>query len=99
MLIATELSELLIPPLALIMLVNIVAKPLYGPIFISCYFQAKFVWHITSIFLCFFFFLQEGGTKETHFHIAINSILQSLKAQIIGRSYDEVAICFYNTVS
>ncbi|OAY84951.1 ATP-dependent DNA helicase 2 subunit KU70, partial [Ananas comosus] len=39
----------------------------------------------------------EGGTKETHFHIAINSILQSLKAQIIGRSYDEVAICFYNT--
>lgn len=52
----------------------------------------------------FFFFLilvvlQEDGKEETHFHIAISCIAQSLKTQIINRSYDEVAICFFNTVS
>ncbi|XP_072958461.1 ATP-dependent DNA helicase 2 subunit KU70 [Typha angustifolia] len=39
----------------------------------------------------------EDGTKETPFHLVMNCILQSLKTQIIGRSYDEVAICFFNT--
>ncbi|KAB1213409.1 ATP-dependent DNA helicase 2 subunit KU70 [Morella rubra] len=34
---------------------------------------------------------------ETHFHIALSIISQSLKTQIINRSYDEVAICFFNT--
>ncbi|KAL7081471.1 hypothetical protein ACP275_14G041800 [Erythranthe tilingii] len=33
----------------------------------------------------------------THFEIAVRSIAQSLKTQIINRSYDEVAICFFNT--
>ncbi|PON60167.1 Ku, partial [Parasponia andersonii] len=35
--------------------------------------------------------------EETHFHIALSCISQSLKTQIINRSYDEVAICFFNT--
>lgn len=35
--------------------------------------------------------------QETHFHIAINCICQSLKSQIIGNSNNEVAICFFNT--
>ncbi|MED6113694.1 ATP-dependent DNA helicase II subunit 1 [Stylosanthes scabra] len=35
--------------------------------------------------------------EESHFHIALNCISQSLKNQIINRSYDEVAICFFNT--
>ncbi|XP_042986605.1 ATP-dependent DNA helicase 2 subunit KU70 isoform X2 [Carya illinoinensis] len=34
---------------------------------------------------------------ETHFHIALSSISQSLKTRIINSSYDEVAICFFNT--
>lgn len=34
---------------------------------------------------------------ENHFHIAISCIAESLKTQIINRSYDEVAICFFNT--
>ncbi|KAK9997082.1 hypothetical protein SO802_021768 [Lithocarpus litseifolius] len=34
---------------------------------------------------------------ETHFQIAVSCISQSLKTQIINRSYDEVAICFFNT--
>ncbi|GAV60696.1 LOW QUALITY PROTEIN: SAP domain-containing protein/Ku domain-containing protein/Ku_C domain-containing protein/Ku_N domain-containing protein [Cephalotus follicularis] len=34
---------------------------------------------------------------ETHFHIAVSCISQSLKTQIINRSYDEIAICFFNT--
>ncbi|KAF3457078.1 hypothetical protein FNV43_RR01735 [Rhamnella rubrinervis] len=34
---------------------------------------------------------------ETHFHIAVSCISQSLKTQILNRSYDEVAICFFNT--
>ncbi|RZS12287.1 hypothetical protein BHM03_00043710 [Ensete ventricosum] len=43
-------------------------------------------------------YLQENGNKETYFHVAIDCIAQSLKTQIIGRSYDEVALCFFNTV-
>ncbi|XP_065861912.1 ATP-dependent DNA helicase 2 subunit KU70 [Euphorbia lathyris] len=39
----------------------------------------------------------EDGKDETHFHVAVSCILQSLKSQIINRSYDEVAICFFNT--
>ncbi|XP_008786103.2 ATP-dependent DNA helicase 2 subunit KU70 isoform X1 [Phoenix dactylifera] len=39
----------------------------------------------------------EDEKPETHFHAAINCISQSLMAQIIGRSYDEVAVCFFNT--
>ncbi|MED6171497.1 ATP-dependent DNA helicase II subunit 1 [Stylosanthes scabra] len=35
--------------------------------------------------------------EESHFHIALSCISQSLKNQIINRSYDEVAICFFNT--
>ncbi|XP_043707277.1 ATP-dependent DNA helicase 2 subunit KU70 isoform X2 [Telopea speciosissima] len=35
--------------------------------------------------------------EETFFHIAVSCIFQSLKTQIINRSYDEVAICFFNT--
>ncbi|XP_031407259.1 ATP-dependent DNA helicase 2 subunit KU70 isoform X4 [Punica granatum] len=34
---------------------------------------------------------------ESHFHITMSCILSSLKTQIISRSYDEVAICFFNT--
>ncbi|CAL9756500.1 unnamed protein product [Musa acuminata subsp. burmannicoides] len=39
----------------------------------------------------------ENGNKETYFHVAIDCITRSLKTQIIGRSYDEVALCFFNT--
>ncbi|XP_042495807.1 ATP-dependent DNA helicase 2 subunit KU70 isoform X2 [Macadamia integrifolia] len=35
--------------------------------------------------------------EETCFHIAVSCISQSLKTQIINISYDEVAICFFNT--
>uniref|UniRef100_A0A0E0AGK8 DNA helicase n=1 Tax=Oryza glumipatula TaxID=40148 RepID=A0A0E0AGK8_9ORYZ len=35
--------------------------------------------------------------EETHFHTIVNCITHALKTQIIGRSYDEVAICFFNT--
>ncbi|EEF40803.1 ATP-dependent DNA helicase 2 subunit KU70 [Ricinus communis] len=42
-------------------------------------------------------FPAEDQKDETHFHIAVSSIAQSLKTQIINRSYDEVAICFFNT--
>ncbi|XP_062170512.1 ATP-dependent DNA helicase 2 subunit KU70 [Alnus glutinosa] len=41
--------------------------------------------------------LAEDQKDETHFHIAVSCISQSLKTQIINRSYDEVAICFFNT--
>ncbi|RXH78943.1 hypothetical protein DVH24_034150 [Malus domestica] len=34
---------------------------------------------------------------ETHFHVAVSCIAQSLKTQIINHAYDEVAICFFNT--
>lgn len=49
--------------------------------------------------LLVFGLFQENEKGETHFHIAVNCVLQSLKTQIISRSYDEVAICFFNTVS
>ncbi|KAL5803154.1 hypothetical protein ACOSQ4_031459 [Xanthoceras sorbifolium] len=39
----------------------------------------------------------EDQRDETHFHIVVSCIAQSLKTQIINRSYDEVAICFFNT--
>ncbi|CAB4263614.1 unnamed protein product [Prunus armeniaca] len=39
-----------------------------------------------------------GDRKDdTHFHVAVSCIAQSLKTQIINNSYDEVAICFFNT--
>uniref|UniRef100_A0A2N9HYL6 Ku70/Ku80 N-terminal alpha/beta domain-containing protein n=1 Tax=Fagus sylvatica TaxID=28930 RepID=A0A2N9HYL6_FAGSY len=42
-------------------------------------------------------FYQEDQNNESHFHIAVSCIAQSLRTQIINRSYDEVAICFFNT--
>ncbi|XP_031257161.1 ATP-dependent DNA helicase 2 subunit KU70 [Pistacia vera] len=39
----------------------------------------------------------EDQKDESHFHIVVSCIAQSLKTQIINRSYDEVAICFFNT--
>ncbi|KAL5681268.1 hypothetical protein ACJX0J_007653, partial [Zea mays] len=43
-------------------------------------------------------FTPAATQQETHFHTIVNCITDSLKTQIIGRSYDEVAICFFNTV-
>ncbi|KAK1271154.1 ATP-dependent DNA helicase 2 subunit KU70 [Acorus gramineus] len=40
---------------------------------------------------------KDVGKGKTHFHVAISCISQSLKTQIINRSYDEVSICFFNT--
>ncbi|KAM5569893.1 ATP-dependent DNA helicase 2 subunit KU70 [Rosa sericea] len=37
------------------------------------------------------------GQDETHFHVAISCISESLRKQIINASYDELAICFFNT--
>ncbi|KAL2242494.1 UNVERIFIED_CONTAM: ATP-dependent DNA helicase 2 subunit KU70 [Sesamum indicum] len=42
-------------------------------------------------------FIAEDQKDVSHFQIAVRSIAQSLKTQIINRSYDEVAICFFNT--
>ncbi|KAG8375963.1 hypothetical protein BUALT_Bualt09G0013800 [Buddleja alternifolia] len=39
----------------------------------------------------------EDQKDVTHFQIAVRSIAQSLKTQIINRSYDQVAICFFNS--
>lgn len=39
----------------------------------------------------------EDQQDETHFHVVVSCISQSLKTQIINSSYDEVAICFFNT--
>ncbi|KAL3619918.1 ATP-dependent DNA helicase II subunit 1 [Castilleja foliolosa] len=39
----------------------------------------------------------EDQNDVTHFEVAVRSIAQSLKTQIINKSYDEVAICFFNT--
>ncbi|KAF5728250.1 Ku70 [Tripterygium wilfordii] len=39
----------------------------------------------------------EDKKDETHFHMAVSCIAESLKTQILNRSYDEVAICFFNT--
>ncbi|KAI4390151.1 hypothetical protein MLD38_002293 [Melastoma candidum] len=41
--------------------------------------------------------LSDDEKEESHFHIAMMCILESLKSQIINRSYDEVAVCFFNT--
>ncbi|KHN27146.1 ATP-dependent DNA helicase 2 subunit KU70 [Glycine soja] len=40
---------------------------------------------------------EDDQNGETHFHIAISCISQTLESQIINRSYDQVAICFFNT--
>ncbi|KAL2323806.1 hypothetical protein Fmac_022864 [Flemingia macrophylla] len=40
---------------------------------------------------------EQDQAGETHFHIAISCISQTLKSQIINRSYDQVAVCFFNT--
>ncbi|RDX98552.1 ATP-dependent DNA helicase 2 subunit KU70 [Mucuna pruriens] len=40
---------------------------------------------------------EEDQKAESHFHIAISCISHTLKTQIINRSYDQVAICFFNT--
>ncbi|KAL6580810.1 ATP-dependent DNA helicase II subunit 1 [Orobanche minor] len=39
----------------------------------------------------------EDQNDVTHFEVAVHSVAQSLKAQIINKSYDEVAVCFFNT--
>ncbi|KAM7279221.1 hypothetical protein ACFE04_006355 [Oxalis oulophora] len=39
----------------------------------------------------------DKGEEETHFHIAVSCVSQSLKTHIINTPYDEVAICFFNT--
>ncbi|XP_027117138.1 ATP-dependent DNA helicase 2 subunit KU70-like isoform X1 [Coffea arabica] len=39
----------------------------------------------------------EDAKDGSLFHAAMSCILESLKTQIINRSYDEVAICFFNT--
>ncbi|CAN7098681.1 unnamed protein product [Brassica rapa subsp. narinosa] len=39
----------------------------------------------------------EDEKQESHFHIAVSCIAQSLKSHIINRSNDEIAICFFNT--
>lgn len=41
--------------------------------------------------------LGENEKEESHFHVAVNCVAQSLKTQIINSSYDEVAIVFFNT--
>ncbi|KAJ4915997.1 ATP-dependent DNA helicase 2 subunit KU70 [Raphanus sativus] len=39
----------------------------------------------------------EDEKQESHFHIAVSCIAQSLKSHIINRFNDEIAICFFNT--
>lgn len=39
----------------------------------------------------------EDGKDASHFQVSIKCITESLKTQIINRSSDEVAICFFNT--
>ncbi|KAL4570302.1 hypothetical protein LXL04_025954 [Taraxacum kok-saghyz] len=39
----------------------------------------------------------EDEENTSHFHVAVSSVLGSIKVQIINRPYDEVAICFFNT--
>jgi hypothetical protein len=36
--------------------------------------------------------------EESHFQIALGCISDSLKAMIINKSLDQIAICFFNTV-
>ncbi|KAL8139740.1 hypothetical protein V2J09_005761 [Rumex salicifolius] len=40
---------------------------------------------------------QDNGENISHFQVAISCISQTLKSQIINKSYDEVGICFFNT--
>lgn len=49
--------------------------------------------------LFIFYYFQEDQNDEMPFHAAVSCISQSLKTQIINSSNDEVAICFFNTVS
>lgn len=39
----------------------------------------------------------EDEENTSHFHVAVSSVAQSIKVQIINRPYDEIAICFFNT--
>ncbi|CAO2830731.1 unnamed protein product [Amaranthus hypochondriacus] len=39
----------------------------------------------------------EDKNVQTHFQLAISCISESLKHRIINSSYDEIAICFFNT--
>ncbi|XP_021714073.1 ATP-dependent DNA helicase 2 subunit KU70-like isoform X1 [Chenopodium quinoa] len=39
----------------------------------------------------------EDKKDQSHFQMAISCISESLKIRIINSSYDEIAICFYNT--
>lgn len=39
----------------------------------------------------------EDGKSQTHFQMVVSCISESLKTRIINSSYDEVAICFFNT--
>lgn len=39
----------------------------------------------------------EDGKSQTHFQMVVSCISESLKTRIINCSYDEVAICFFNT--
>ncbi|XP_004296683.1 PREDICTED: LOW QUALITY PROTEIN: ATP-dependent DNA helicase 2 subunit KU70 [Fragaria vesca subsp. vesca] len=39
----------------------------------------------------------EDGEDVTDFHVAMSCISESLRKQIINSSYDEVAVCFFNT--
>lgn len=39
----------------------------------------------------------EDEESTSHFHVAVSSVAQSIKVQIINRPYDEIAICFFNT--
>ncbi|KAH6778427.1 ATP-dependent DNA helicase 2 subunit Ku70-like protein [Perilla frutescens var. frutescens] len=41
--------------------------------------------------------LSKNEKDVSYFEVALSTILPSLKTQIINRSYDEVAICFFNT--
>lgn len=40
----------------------------------------------------------ESEEQESHFQIALSCISDSLKAMIINKSLDQIAICFFNTV-
>ncbi|KAL6185620.1 hypothetical protein ACLB2K_041750 [Fragaria x ananassa] len=42
--------------------------------------------------------LAEDGEDVTDFHVAMSCISESLRKQIINSSYDEVAVCFFNTL-
>ncbi|KAK9672913.1 hypothetical protein RND81_12G134300 [Saponaria officinalis] len=44
-------------------------------------------------------YLKEDQKSQTHFKMTLNCISESLKTLIINSSNDEVAICFFNTVS